>query len=50
MTGKYKVGMDVSGGRVSRADVADFMIKAMKDDTWLNKCPSLIGWIYLIYN
>lgn len=39
-TGSYRVGekLDVKpGDNISRADVADFMLKSLKDDKWLRK-------------
>lgn len=39
-TGKYRVGekLDVNlESNISRADVADFMLKCLKDDRWLGK-------------
>jgi len=42
-TGKYKVGFDVSGGTVGRADVAHWMVKQINSDEWVGKCPSMEG-------
>jgi len=39
-TGKYRVGEKLNvgvGDKISRADVADFMIKSLTNDEWLNK-------------
>ncbi len=42
-TGRYKVGyMGGVGGRISRADVADFMLKQATDTTYLRQLP-LVG-------
>lgn len=44
MRGDYSVGENLRlgmGDRISRADVADFMLKQLVDDTWLRKCPIL---------
>ena len=40
-TGNYKVGYvgKDSGTQASRADVADFMLKQVNDDSWLGKAP-----------
>lgn len=40
-TGDYKVGYvgKESGTQASRADVADFMLKQVDDDSWLGKAP-----------
>ncbi len=40
-TGSYRVGYvgKDSGTQVSRADIADFMLKQVKDDSWLSKAP-----------
>jgi len=43
-TGKYKVGDPLSIGpsaSIGRADVADFMLKQVSDDTYLHKTPRL---------
>lgn len=43
-TGKYRVGekLDVKpGDNISRADVADFMLKSLKDDLWLHKTVTI---------
>jgi putative NADH-flavin reductase len=42
-TGKYRVGYvgKNSGIRISRADVADFMLKQLTDDTYLRKAPMI---------
>lgn len=45
-TGKYKVGehMEMKGlPKISRADVADFMIKQIKDDSFIMKSPVLMS-------
>lgn len=39
-TGKYRVGENLNvklGDAISRADVADFMLKSLTSDEWLNK-------------
>ena len=40
-TGSYKVGYvgKDSGTQASRADVADFMLRQLEDDTWVRKAP-----------
>jgi putative NADH-flavin reductase len=41
-TGRYQVAEHMKlgvGARISRADVADFMLKQLNDDTWLRKSP-----------
>lgn len=40
-TGKYRVGwVGVNtGSRISRADLADFMLKQVADETYLSKLP-----------
>lgn len=40
-TGSYKVGYvgKDSGTQASRADVADFMLSQLDDDTWIRKAP-----------
>lgn len=40
-TGSYKVGYvgKDSGTQASRADVADFMLRQLADDTWIRKAP-----------
>lgn len=44
-TGDYRVGLDgrplAAGGRISRADVAAFMLKAAETDGWVRKAVSL---------
>jgi putative NADH-flavin reductase len=43
-TGNYKVGAPLSMGprpKISRADVADFLLKQVSDDTYLHKVPRL---------
>jgi putative NADH-flavin reductase len=44
-TGKYRTGFTVTDrsikGKISRADVADFMLKQMSDDTYLRKTPGV---------
>ncbi|HYH00733.1 MAG TPA: SDR family oxidoreductase [Terriglobales bacterium] len=42
--GHYRVAEDLRLGmmdRISRADVAHFMLKQLTEDTWLRKCPAL---------
>ncbi len=42
LTGEYRVGEDLEfGARISRADVADFMLKQLIDDTYLKKTPGI---------
>lgn len=41
-TGTYRSGLDPSiSGRISRADVADFMLRQLTDPTYLRKTPAL---------
>lgn len=42
-TGNYKFGTDpkIKPGRISRADVAAFMLKQMTDNTFLHKAPAI---------
>ena len=43
-TNDYRVGLDLKPGRrpyISRADVADFLIKQLADDTFLGKTPAI---------
>ena len=42
-TGSYKVGTDksVMAGQVSRADVADFVLQQLTDDTYLHQSPGI---------
>jgi putative NADH-flavin reductase len=43
-TGAYRVGMPLPGARakqISRADVAEFMLKQVTDNTYLHKVPRL---------
>jgi putative NADH-flavin reductase len=43
-TGTYRVAVDdlpKSGTRISRADVADFMLKQMKNDAYVRKVPAI---------
>jgi putative NADH-flavin reductase len=42
-TGQYVAGVGVKlrGGQVSRADVADFVLKQLTDDQYLGKAPSI---------
>jgi putative NADH-flavin reductase len=44
-TGLYRAGFDSSdrsiAGKISRADVADFMLKQVSDDTYLRQTPGL---------
>jgi putative NADH-flavin reductase len=46
LTGKYRHGLQVGnyllGNRVSRADVADFMLKQLRDDTYLGTAVGII--------
>lgn len=41
--GNYKFGTDpkMKAGRISRADVADFMLKQLADNTFLRKAPAI---------
>ena len=46
-TGAYRVLVDASdwrSGFISRADVADFLVKQIKDASLVHKTPALIGW------
>ena len=42
-TGSYKAGLDktIVAGQVSRADVADFVLRQVTDDTYLRKTPAI---------
>ncbi|HEX3033540.1 MAG TPA: NAD(P)-binding oxidoreductase, partial [Thermodesulfobacteriota bacterium] len=43
-TGRYRVGQDLRVGilpRISRADVADFMIKQLHDNKYLHQAPTI---------
>lgn len=40
-TGKYKAGTTVSAGQVSRADVAEFTVRQLTDDTYLRQAPGI---------
>ncbi|MEP6925753.1 MAG: SDR family oxidoreductase [Pyrinomonadaceae bacterium] len=41
-TGKYRHGLDKSiSGKISRADVADFMLKQLTDEQYLRKTPAI---------
>ncbi len=43
-TGKYREGQDLRVSilpRISRADVADFMLKQLQDDTYLHQAPTI---------
>jgi len=41
-TGNYRTGEDIEfGARIARADVADFMLKQVTDDTYLKKTPGI---------
>ena len=45
-TGRYRVLLDPKdwrGGFIARADVADFLVRAIDDDRYLKKAPVLIG-------
>ena len=45
-TGRYKIldkPADWRNGTISRADVADFLVKQVEDDANLGKTPALIG-------
>ncbi len=46
-TGKYLSGEDVGGrtflASISRADVADFMVKQLTDDRYVRKTPAVLG-------
>ena len=44
-TGRYKIldkPADWRNGTISRADVADFLVKQVEDDAYLGKTPALI--------
>lgn len=41
-TGDYRAGEDIEfGSRIARADVADFMLKQVTDDTYVKKTPGI---------
>ena len=42
-TGAYKAGVDgkIGAGQVSRADVADFVLKQLTDATYLHQAPAV---------
>jgi putative NADH-flavin reductase len=43
-TNDYRVGLDLKPGRrpyISRADVADFLMKQLADDTFIHKTPAI---------
>ncbi|MCG6940841.1 MAG: SDR family oxidoreductase [Thiohalocapsa sp.] len=42
-TGRYQAGRDksIKAGRVSRADVADFVLRQLTDERWLRQAPSV---------
>jgi putative NADH-flavin reductase len=43
-TGAYRLareGLPPRGAAISRADVADFMLRALGDDTWLRSAPAI---------
>jgi putative NADH-flavin reductase len=42
-TGRYTAGAgrDISAGQVARADVADFLLKQLTDDTYLHQTPAI---------
>jgi putative NADH-flavin reductase len=41
-TGEYRAGEDIEfGARIARADVADFMLKQLTNDTYLKKTPGI---------
>ena len=45
-TGRYKALPDIAdwrGGAISRADVADFLVKQVGDRSMLGKTPMLVG-------
>jgi putative NADH-flavin reductase len=45
-TGKYKIldkPADWRSGTISRADVADFLVRQIEDDTYVGKTPALIA-------
>ena len=42
-TGKYRVGYDVSGGKISRSDVADWIVKNVFSDEYVGKTPSIVS-------
>jgi putative NADH-flavin reductase len=45
-TGRYKIldkPAEWRNGTISRADVADFLVKQIEDDAYLGKTPALIG-------
>jgi uncharacterized protein YbjT (DUF2867 family) len=43
-TNDYRIGVDLKPGRhpyISRADVADFLIRQLADDTFVRKMPAI---------
>jgi putative NADH-flavin reductase len=42
-TGRYRFGLDRSlkGGRISRADVAEFVLRQLTDETYLHQTPAV---------
>lgn len=41
--GNYTVSFDISGGRVARADVANWIVKQINSNEWIGKSPSMTG-------
>ena len=45
-TGRYRILGEPSewrNGNISRADVADFLVRQIEDRTWLRKAPVLVN-------
>jgi putative NADH-flavin reductase len=42
-TGRYESGLDkkIAAGRVNRADVADFIVRQLEDDAFINAAPAV---------
>ena len=41
-SGQYRVGEHISGGRIPRADVADFVLKELASKEWKFKTPTIV--------
>jgi hypothetical protein len=41
-SGKYRVGEHISGGRIPRADVAEFVLKEATSSEWKFKTPTIV--------
>lgn len=42
-TGDYRVGSGAGGLRITQSDLADFMVQALTDDTYLRQAPLVSG-------